>query len=395
MAIPAFVFSSGNLPKLKAKQLSKAFPHLKLSAAQEATALALGYSSWFECSQRGLLGQPSPSDQDAGLTVRVARYYHQAGVLMKIGITPSEADRWVRTWGLTGQSTLAPEYGRPRYCVWNEALERFERGEIDESLLLEEFGEQCYSKYPEIDRPQRVCPGVILGPMGKYPHYVVDPAIAAQIPIYLRGPHSNFHYEDDGDVLAMCVPGFPAGKAMEKIFPRLNRIQHEWHFGTKHPEASDKSIAKLVAAAMARPDELMVISQRWMPTPGGEYDHSRYALACLRGSDFAAFLNRKGVIDPWSVIWFRDVELSRHFEEWSDWLDGFVWGPELPPLPVFEGARKHQPSVPLYSYPFMKAPMSGDEYGGNSEHHCLLPLDEDYDDEYATDEADFVGELNG
>lgn len=391
MAISPFVFSSGNLPKLKAKQLAKTFPHLKLSAAQEATARALGYSSWFECSHRGALGQPSLSDRDAGLSVRVGRYCHQASVLMSIGITPSEADRWVRTWGLTGEPTLTPEHGRPLYSAWNDALERFERGEMAESSLLEEFGEQGYSKYPDIDRPQRICPGVILGPMGKYPHYAVDPALAAQIPIYLRGPYCNYHYEDDGDVLAMCVPGFPASEGVERIFPRLNRIQHEWHFGTKHPDASEEAIPKLVAAAMERPDELMVLSQRWMPTPGGKYDHSRYAFACLRGSDFAAFLNRKGVIEPASVIWFRDVELRREFVEWGSWLDGFGWEPGLPRLPVFEGARKLDPSLPLYSYPFMTAPMSSDEYGGLSERPCLLPLDEDYDGEDEEGEAD-IGE---
>lgn len=308
---------------------------------------------------------------------------------MGIGITPSEADRWVRTWGLTGEPTLTPEHGRPLYSAWNDALERVERGEMDESSLLDEFGEQGYSKYPDIDRPQRICPGVILGPMGKYPHYAVDPALAAHIPIYLRGPYCNYHYEDDGDVLAMCVPGFPVSAGVERVFPRLNRIQHEWHFGTKHPDANEEAIPKLVAAAMERPDELMVLSQRWMPTPGGNYDHSRYAFACLRGSDFAAFLNRKGVIEPSSVIWFRDVELRRELIEWGSWLDGFGWGPDLPTLPVFEGARKLQPSLPLYSYPFMRAPMSSDEYGGLSERPCLLPLDEDYDGEDEEGEAGF------
>ncbi|MDZ4127664.1 MAG: hypothetical protein U1E02_26375 [Hydrogenophaga sp.] len=75
MAISPFVFSSESLPRLKAKQLSKVFPFLRLSTAQEATAQALGYSSWYECIQRGTKGKASLSDQDAGMPVRVGRYY--------------------------------------------------------------------------------------------------------------------------------------------------------------------------------------------------------------------------------------------------------------------------------------------------------------------------------
>ena len=73
MATSPFAFSSDNLPRLKAKQLSKTFPFLKLSAAQEATARALGYASWYECTHRGAQGEPSLSDQDAGLPVQIGR----------------------------------------------------------------------------------------------------------------------------------------------------------------------------------------------------------------------------------------------------------------------------------------------------------------------------------
>lgn len=395
MATSPFTFSSENLPKLKAKQLSKTFPFLKLSAAQEATARALGYASWYECTHRGAQGEPSLSDQDAGLPVRVGRYYHQASVLMSVGITPAEADRWVRAWGLTGRPTLAPEEGLPMYYAWNDALERFERGLIDENRLLEEFGDDGYSKYPEIDRPQRICPGVILGPMGKYPHYAVDPAISARIPIYLRGPQCHYHLEDDDDVLAMCVPGFPKSNRSERIFPRISRIQHEWHFGKKHPDASDLCVPNLVAAALARPDVMMVLSQRAMPTSGGDYDFTRSAVACLRGKDFASFLREKGVIDPSSVIWFRDVEPSLSFSVWRSWLHGHDWDMGSTVLPVFEGASKYQRCLPVYSYPFMTAPMSPDEYGVGMERPCLLPLNEDYYGDDDDDDDDWGGDDDG
>lgn len=390
MAISPFVFASDNLPRLKAKQLFKTFPFLKLSVAQEATARALGYSSWYECSHRGTQGAPSLSDQDAGLPVRVARYYHQSGVLMGLGITPSEADRWVRAWGLTGHPTLGREYGQPLYYAWNDAIERFNRGEIDEDRFLEECGDDAYSKYPDVDRPQRICRGVILGPMGKYPHYAVDPEIASHIPVYLRGPSSTYHYEDDGDVLEICVPGFPKSNRSDHIFPRLNRVQHEWHFGQKHPDESDLCVPNLVAAALDRPEELMVISTRWMPKQGGDgYDNERYAVACMRGKDFAVFLRDKGIIDPATVVWFRDVKVPPSCWEWGSWLAGFGLSTELAPLPVFDGASTRQPSLPLYSYPFMTAPMSADEYQSSIERPCLLPLDEDYDGDDDDDNDDF------
>lgn len=380
MAISPFSFSSNNLPTLKAKQLSKTFPFLKLSAAQEATARALGHSSWYECIQRGAQGEPSLSDQEAGLPVRVARYYHHASVLMGLGITPAEADRWVRAWGLTGRPTLAPKLGRPMYYTWNDALDRFERGEINENMLMEECGDSAYSKYPDIDRPQRVCPGVILGPMGRYPHYAVDPTINASIPIYMRGPQCHYHLEDDEDVLAMCVPGFPKHPLSERAFPRLSIIQHEWHYGQKHPDARDLCVPKMVAAALARPDEMMVLSVRSMPTSGGDYDSSRFAVACLRGKEFAAFLREKGCIDPPSVLWFRDVVPPRSLFSWSSWLLGVDGVTGISPLPVLEAASKYQPSLPVYSYPFKTGPMSPDEYEG-MERSNLLPLNEDYDGE--------------
>ena len=67
MSPKSFVFSSPNLPKAKARQLHKAFPFLSLSTAQEMTARALGYPSWFECAKRGTSGPPSHGDQEAGL----------------------------------------------------------------------------------------------------------------------------------------------------------------------------------------------------------------------------------------------------------------------------------------------------------------------------------------
>ncbi len=385
MAISPFVFSSENLPRLKAKQLLKAFPFLKLSAAQEATANALGYASWYECAHRGTTGERSLQDEQAGTAVRVGRYYHQAGVLMGLGIAPSESDRWVRAWGLTGKPTLAREQGVAVYYAWNDAIERLERGEIGEQEVRDEFGADD-SKYPDIDLPQRVCPGVILAPCGKYPHYAVDPAIHARIPIYLRGPSNLYHYEDDGDVLAMSIPGFAENAHFspeEPVFPRLNRIQYEWHHGVKHPQSPELCMPKLESAALAVPEEMIVISVRATPGPDDSLDFKRSAVACLRGRDFLAFLRSKGALDPSRVVWYRDVKTRDLGFSMDLWMGG--WDPSRT-LPLFAQAKKLSPGLPLYSYPFMAAPMHRDEYSGGVERTCLLPLDEDYADPYDDDD---------
>lgn len=389
MAHTPFVFSSVNLPRLKAKLLHKTFPFLSLSVAQEATARALGYSSWYACTHQGTRGVPSLSDQVAGLSTRVWRYYHQANVLIGLGLTPSDADLWVRAWGLTGRPTLAREYAVPLYYRWNDTLEQLDRGEISEDQAIELWASGS-GKYPEIERPVRVCPGVILGPCGKYPHYAVDPAINASIPMYFRGPFSQYHYEDDGDVLALTVEGFPVRERhRRKFFDRLNQIQHEWHYGVKHPNSKELIIPQLVTAALSSPDSMVQISQRAMPSLERGFEFGQYAVACLRGRDFASLLMSKGALDSAKVVWYHNIPPRALNNNWiglgqcdfGEWPDDHL-------LPIFVNADKHHPSFPLYSYPFMKAPLHSHEYSGALEDVCLLPLDQDYESDEDDEDDD-------
>lgn len=381
MAITPFVFKSENLPRIKAKQLNKAFPFLKLAAAQEATARALGYSSWFECTRRGTQGEPSLSDQAAGMPVRVGRYYHQAGTLMSIGITPSEADIWVRGWGLTGEPSLAPERSLSQFYLWKNAIEEVERGEITEEQLMEQF-DVDNSKYPEITHPMWVCPGVIIGPTSfKYPRYALDPALQAKIPMYLRGPAGNYHCQDDTDVLTLCIPGFPEVQVYRDLArDRLSWVQHEWHFGEKHPHSNEPWLPGMISRALAQPDDMVVLSQRAMPDGPSDFDFSRCAVACLRGRDFAAFLLSKGVVDHTKVVWYQNLDTRQFQGACHAVQDSLFWNGQ-PNLTVFVDAHKHSPSLPLYSYPFKTAPMHVDEFSDYMEHACLLPLNQDYPDD--------------
>ncbi|TXI23093.1 MAG: hypothetical protein E6Q67_04960 [Roseateles sp.] len=385
-----FFFSSARLPSLKAKQLQKAFPFLKLAAAQEATARALGFTSWYDCHQRGPAGQPSPSDQAAGLAVRVVRYCHQAGVLVALGITPSEADDWVRAWGLTGTPTLESRLGVPLYYRWNDALLRLQRGELSEEELLIEWGSNGELDLPEFDRPTRMCEGVILGYAGgKLPFYALDPARHANVPIYLRGPQCLYHYYDDSDLLAMSFPDFPREHVHHKRFvpfPLINSLQHEWHYGSPQEPSSGSLSLQLTELALSFPDEIVILSIRRERTLDGDFSSGLYAFACLRGRDFAAFVQAKGVVDSSKILWYRNVrmELSQMplNHGFADWLDGqsrdSLWGPDLR-LPIFLDAARYTPSLPLYSYPFATAPLSSFEYQVGSERICLLPLDQDWE----------------
>ena len=393
MSITPFVYSSTSLPKLKAKQLTKAFRFLKLSAAQEATAKALGYSSWYECIHRGILYEPSQSDQDAGIAVRVARYHHQANVLRRLGVTPSDADLWVRAWGLTGKATLAPGDAMPLYYQWKDALDEFEIGQINADQLVARFGSDAdMSKYPDIDRPTWVCSGVVLGPTGKYPHYAIDPVLQKRIPIYLRGPSCVYHIEDDYPLLEVFLPDLPKSvEALKHIRLDLSRIQYEWHFGRKHPDAPQECIPRLVTAALRCPDEMMVISVRAMPQHGDRYDFERAAVACLCGRDFASFLQNRGDLADLAVTWYSDVEDAGE-TEWFWSLEEHSWFDKQASLPIFKAAHKHHPSSPVYSYPFKNAPMSSDEYDRSSERTCLLPLIEDYA-EYSEENEEVLSSL--
>lgn len=372
MSTKPFVFSSTNLPKSKAKQLNRAFPFLKLATAQEATAKALGYASWYECCHRGTIGSLSSADQDAGLSERVVRYYQQANALIGFGMSPSDADCWVRAWGLTGRPTMSPEFAKATFYVWDKALGDLESGVLNEEDFDEEFGDGGYSKYPAVDRPQRVTAGVILGPMGKYPHYAIDPAINAQISIYIRGPYSLYHCEDGDDVLAVYAPNFPNRKGNELKLGRLSDVQYEWHHGRKHPEAPSLVIPNLIVQAQANPDALIVLANRAMPIPGGELDFEHRAVACISGRDFVEFLQNKGAVNSSAVVWFHDVERSDTLG-WCDWMH---MGASK--LPVFDKASKYKAGLPIYSYPFMSSPMAECEYIGFEECICLLPLNENY-----------------
>jgi hypothetical protein len=371
-----FAFTSPKLPALKAKQLHRAFPFLKLSAAQEATARAMGYSSWYECLNRGTSGRPSLSDQAAGIPTRVARLYHQASVLTGIGIAPGHADSWVRAWGLTGAPTLAPSKAGSHYYRWLDAAKRVQRGEFSEQQIALKWPEADWSKHPDVDRAVEVCPGIVLSPCGKYPHYAVDPAILAHAPAYLRGARNLYHYEDDGSVLTAMVSGF-CEEHSEPIAERLNHLQYEWHFGTKHPQAEAPVLPQLQAAALNSPNALVIISIRATPTSSHDYDFDRFAVACLRGVDFAAFLASKGHLDPSKVVWYSDVRrdgLPRH----PHWLDGY--GAAVA-LPILESASTRQPSLPVYSYPFKDAPMASDEYSTSLEMTPMIALHLDYTDD--------------
>lgn len=378
MSPKSFVFSSPNLPKAKARQLHKAFPFLSLSTAQEMTARALGYPSWFECAKRGTSGPPSLGDQEAGLDTRVVRY-QQANVLINYGVTPQDADRWVRAWGLTGRPTLALSHAAPLFYEWDSAINALESGTMHVMTFVENYVDLLphHSRYPEVDRPVRLTPSVIVGPSADDPVYAIHPALSAQIPIYMRGPFGQFHYQHDAPLLTLYAPDFPPSEYSEFPPEQFNFVQYEWHFGRKHPDAPYPVVPHLIEQAQSNPKALVVLTDRAMPVPGmgDDIDFGRRAIACISGEAFAEFLRSKGAINASTVIWFRDVvptDTPRYFETFGTY-------DALLKLPIFKATTKYQPCLPIYSYPFMDAPMADSEYCHAEESTCLLPLRENYE----------------
>ena len=92
------------------------------------------------------------------------------------------------------------------------------------------------------------------------------------------------------------------------------------------------------------------------------------------GNDFAEFLLNKGVVNSSAVIWFNDVAIDDTPTTYgfSNRFD------KAQKLPIFSASRKYQTSLPIYSYPFMRAPMADAEYQRLEEIECVLPLREDY-----------------
>lgn len=374
MLTTPFHFSSERLPSVKAKRLQAVFPFLKLSAAQELTARALGYADWYACQKQGTTGQPSLPDEATDQATRSARYVHQARALMQSGITPFDADRWVRAWGLTGQPTAAPQDSVPYYYRFADDLLMIDAGDLSEHELREMYGDTDTSKYPEIDRPMRVADGVILAPCGKYPHYALDHTLQLRVPIYLRGPRALYHIGDDHGILKHCIPGFPADNVYEDdlSYQLGNALRYEWHHDRPQHEDHGPVVPRIIAAALAVPEKLIAISLRATPQSGGRLDFGRPLVACLRGSDFAAFVRDKGELDPARVVWYpsSDVGIGLEFVDWISAPDGR----RSVPLPILAERSGLPPRLPPYIYPFKHAPMHREEYATSMDTVALNPL---------------------
>jgi hypothetical protein len=248
-----------------------------------------------------------------------------------------------------------------------------QRGELTDSEIEEEWGFSDGTKYPDVDRPVEVCKGVVLSPLGKYPHYAIDPAILARSPAYLVGAWGLYHYEDSGPTIERMVPGFK-DPFERRLRQALNFVHHEWHLEAPHPDAPQPILPQLIEAALAAPDAMVGISVRCMFLPDGEPTFERFAVACLRGRAYAEFLRAKGRLNHEEVVWFSDVEVGDpalgplrqhlHFDNGK--------------LPIFHANSRHRPAPPLYSYPFKDGPMAEDELSTFHEMTPLLPLDQDY-----------------
>lgn len=372
MKNPRFFYEAESFPAKKAKLLQKAFPHLKLADAQEVTAKALGYSSWFECKKTGLQDKSGPFDQSLDLETLIERQFQQALCLMKIGICSADADKWVRGWGLTGDATLEFKDAIPRYTYWDSLLTSYENGEIDDEAMDALFPGEYFVGDEVRKRPERVYEGVILGPMPAFENsrfwashqfkkdcreplrnfacYAFSYQAMENFPKYFKGNSSIFHPNEPGNFLVK--------KYLEKLNIEIwdqtiidSCLDLEMNFGENGLSGyEDRSLVKdLISFIKIFPNEKYIISNH-PACNHGIIDFGLRNIATLNGNDFIKLLEEKEV-DLNKVVWFENIPIQNRIKtnyryQYVEELFYLIFNH------LFENSKEHEPSLRILTNPF-------------------------------------------
>ena len=360
--------SSLNYVKNKSKQLQKAMPGMQLSEAQEATAIALGFDSWFDCTKRC----PSDSktnaivDEDLDQNALINRRHHQYCSLVSAGnIGPGEASRFVRAWGLTSKSptTFINKYVHP-YTHVIENISAVNNGSLDPL-------EQGWDSEPEI-----IGEGVVLGHIGtKNQFFVLDHKTANTLPAFMKGNSACFLSFEPGLALPLFLSAMNASKdEIEKGVKYLN-IYEPWHFEWRFNKPSNDrinsmniSLSMLHEAAIKHPNDWFPLSYRSVFPEDSNDDSIKEYIPALKGHDFSEFIETQGKLKIGHVQWF-EVPKQESFRIFSP----FNKQPHFP-LNISELV----PCGPIYHSPFKHGPMYKIEYEAGVEGGGLR-LDDEID----------------
>ncbi len=379
----AFYPSSLSFIKKSAKQLQRAFPAVSLSVAQEATSVALGFSSWFDASQRinSWSGKPSLPDEEIQRDEVVQRRYQQIRALIDVAnLPPCEVDYFVRCWNLTATSpaTRLKDF-ETDFDTSDGKLKEREAGSITDEELETWYG------YNGV--PRRVGDGIIHGPAGyKHNYFQLSSARLQEMPIYLRGNQSLFLDFEDGGFVALAFPDCFTQEAVAKGWEYLESEEHwlyEWHTGKLSDGFHGLSIAEMVKTAMEYPDDWMALSVR-TPIEDRRLQTENEVVTAIKGSDFVRFIATKGSLRGCDLRWFKMKDKGTIYR-----FRAARWGMErMGQMPSIRFTLEEAvPAEPLYGSPFKHGPMWLREYESYTEGGGMLlsdELEEDIEDDPET-----------
>jgi hypothetical protein len=346
--------------KNKAKQLKKAFPGLPLSVAQEATAKALGFRGWFDCSSR--LKERTP--QTAVLldlpTQRIARLrrHQQYCALVDTGyISSSDAEGFVRCWSLTSNqpATHLSEF----QTVYTEFKEVLSLPEQEQKNI-----EQDFKFFTE---------GVAWGLLSKYNYYALDSKHFRALPACVRGNSSVYLDFEIGKVLSLFFHNIFTEKDRKAAKVYLARFQpwlHELILGEPPKNFTGMTIKAMQAEAKRYPKGWYPLSCRIDFERMGR-DDDCYVPA-ITGAKYLAFLESKGEIESSSVRWFRMKyrHAENHFGRLRYLKGIYGTGEMVLPEALIESCE------PFYHSPFKHGPLWDIEFSTSTEGGGLKLSDE-------------------
>lgn len=353
--------------KHRAKELQAAFPGLPLSAAQQATARALGFTDWFDCQARlqGVRTNDALPDEALPRDTVLARHYHQIRALAEVGGLPaSDADAFVRCWRPT--ATARPALGQflSSYAEVEQVLASYEQ-------------DPHFTEFESGGEPHRIADGIIEVAWGtKNPFYYLSIARLRQMPAYLRGEMGAFLSWEHGLLVALTFPEcFAARERIEGL--NFLAAQEPWlyecHTGQAPPDFRGMTLRALMQAAEAAPAQWFALSSRRLTQRPEQWQEP--LICALRGRDYVRFLQARGDLTGLQPAWF-----ALHAPDADARVYALYLNEPVGTSHVCYRDSELRPIAPPYGSPFKRGPLHREEL--NAGHEIFAPrLDEELERE--------------
>ncbi len=364
----AFHPESINYVKSKAKILQKANPGMALSQAQETTATALGYQSWFDCQSRlNGKGQPGRSIHDEKLCRSdfiARRHFQYCALVERGGVAPGFAEVVVRTWGLSSEKSTAN---------YSSLIHPF--SEIIDDINAIASGELDWAQDNWDSPPERFGDHIVLGHLGsKHTYYVLDHTAYNQLPAYMRGNAQAYLEYESGLALCLFFEELKNNAEAESagLSYLINHAPHhyQWYSGELTQDdrmAREPSLASLRLKAEKHPESWFPLSFRTILVESADCSTEGGYIPAIQGEAFARFIETEGGINLREVQWFAfPSDQTHNFMQPIFSNEGSVGPLKLDRLvacrPVFHSPFKHGPfSAIEYSWGIEGAGMRLDE----------------------------------